>query len=211
MNKIIKNNKEYIVYCNNRQYSYSIKRYGKFAFKLAKKTLKDKRKYNDYFIDFKKFTIFYINTIKFGVIKVFVDSEDKYKLFDLKISISKDNHAKTFYAKTKNGSVHRIVMNLEKFNKNIVDHINKNGLDNRKNNLRIVDNSINLRNQNQRIDNTSGIKELCEDNKRFRVFWYDNNYIKKSKSFSKSKYGIEKAKNMAIEYRKLKEKEFGYL
>lgn len=187
MNKIVKNNKEYIVYCNNRQYSYSIKRYGKFAFKLARKTLKNKRKYNDYFIDFKKFTIFYINTIKFGVIKVFVDSEDKNKLFDLKISISKDNHAKTFYAKTKNGSVHR------------------------KNNLRIVNNSINLRNQNQRIDNTSGVKGLCEDNKRFRVFWYDNNFIKKLKSFSKSKYGIKKAKNMAIEYRKSKEKEFGYL
>lgn len=211
MNKIVKNNKEYIVYCNNRQYSYSIKRYGKFAFKLARKTLKNKRKYNDYFIDFKKFTIFYINTIKFGVIKVFVDSEDKNKLFDLKISISKDNHAKTFYAKTKNGSVHRIVMNLKKFDKNIVDHINKNGLDNRKNNLRIVNNSINLRNQNQRIDNTSGVKGLCEDNKRFRVFWYDNNFIKKSKSFSKLKYGIKKAKNMAIEYRKSKEKEFGYL
>ena len=57
--------------------------------------------------------------------------------------------------------MHRLIMNPPK-NKQI-DHINHNGLDNRKENLRIVTNSQNAMNCRNRSDNTSGYKGITWD------------------------------------------------
>ena len=52
-----------------------------------------------------------------------------------------------FYAKTgKNTRMHRLILNVTD-SKLIVDHINGNGLDNRKSNLRIVDAKTNVQNR----------------------------------------------------------------
>lgn len=47
-----------------------------------------------------------------------------------------------------------------------VDHINRNTLDNRFCNLRVVKNSTNLRNGNLRVNNKSGVKGVCFEKSR---------------------------------------------
>ena len=58
----------------------------------------------------------------------------------------------------KNGRVlmHRVIIGAKK--DELVDHINRNSLDNRKSNLRIADKSLNGHNSKLRSDSTSGVK-----------------------------------------------------
>ena len=84
---------------------------------------------------------------------------------------------------------------------NIVDHINGDNQDNRIENLRWCNISINCRNQKLTIKNTSGHQGV-----RFRksmnsyvVKWSDEDKKLKTKSFSINKY--PNAKELAIEYR----------
>jgi hypothetical protein len=72
------------------------------------------------------------------------------------------------YAKTKNKGegpallrMHRFILGLSGNEK--VDHINGDGLDNRKDNLRIVNQSQNMMNTGVRSTNTSGFKGVCYD------------------------------------------------
>lgn len=61
------------------------------------------------------------------------------------------------HAKTKGSQkiyMHRFIMNVSKGQE--IDHINRNKLDNRKNNLRVTSRSINQFNQDVRRDNSSG-------------------------------------------------------
>lgn len=60
--------------------------------------------------------------------------------------------------------MHRIIYKAKKGD--IVDHINRNGLDNRKENLHIVSPSVNNLNQKKRIDNTSGYKGIWWNDRR---------------------------------------------
>ncbi len=82
----------------------------------------------------------------------------------------------------------------------MVDHINRNGLDNRKNNLRDGTN-INNTNQTKRKDNTSGKVGVhySEYDKCWHVQWYENNKRKHIR-FSTKKYG-DNAKLLAIKLR----------
>lgn len=77
---------------------------------------------------------------------------------------------RTYYAMTstynKNyksifSSMHRVILNPKK--NEVVDHLNGNGLDNRKCNLRICSQQENLFNQQLRVDNTSGYKGVTWD------------------------------------------------
>ena len=96
-----------------------------------------------------------------------VDDED-YNYINLhKWCVSKDKN--TYYARRTNKlgktiPMHRIIMNPPG-DKQIdhINHINHNGLDNRKENLRICTNAQNIMNSKARFDNTSGVKG---------VYWY---------------------------------------
>lgn len=63
--------------------------------------------------------------------------------------------------------MHRLIMNAGP--SEIVDHINGNGLDNRKRNLRICTKTQNCRNQGLRSDNRSGFKGVHQRGKKYRV------------------------------------------
>lgn len=213
MDRIVfdENKKMYRVYYKNKTFSYSISRYGKFAVKLAKKSLATGIKYFDYYRIYNDIAIFFIYTKAYGVKKIIFDKGDINIVNKSKISISKDNHAKTFYASNKESKIHRLVMGLSKGDNLIIDHINRNGLDNRKSNLRIVSTSINNRNSNIRKTNIFNCRGITEDEKRIRCYWYGLDKKKYSKSFSKKKYGREQAIELAIKYRKEMELENGYL
>lgn len=110
-----------------------------------------------------------INSKKYGILEILLDDEDYNKIQkdfnNLNWSITK-NHNGLYAQKRvnkKNIYLHRYIMN----NPNgIVDHINHNTLDNRKENLRITNNANNLRNGNIRKNNKSGINGVYYDKKR---------------------------------------------
>jgi hypothetical protein len=98
----------------------------------------------------------------------------------------------------------------------VADHINKMKFDNRFENLRIVTQAQNLKNLTKRISNTSGkqgVSIWTTPNKT--KFWKaqitDNDGKRISKQFSVTDLGNDEAKKLAIEWRKLKETEYGYL
>jgi hypothetical protein len=83
-----------------------------------------------------------------------------------------------------------------------VDHINRDGLDNRRINLRESNSTINEKNQKKRIDNKTGKTGVHFDinSNRYIVQWVDETGRKK-KSFSTNKYGINVARELAIKFR----------
>lgn len=212
--KFNKKRNAYEVYIDQGQkrkkcFSYKVNRYGPLIDKIVQLSAQRAERINDYYEIFGQETVIYVYTKAYGVKKVYIDTEDLENLKQFKISISKDNHAKTFYANTKENKLHRIVTKAPIGA--VVDHINRNGLDNVKSNLRLVDVSINNRNANIRTDNKTGIKGVTDMENRYRVFWYSAPNVKCSKSFSKKKYGSDVALSMAISFRKDKEKENNYI
>lgn len=218
MKRIVEKEHAYYVYYNdqgNKVYVYGKERYGPFALLLAQKSLETGIKYNDFYKVCDNYTIFYIYTKTYGVKLVYVDNEDAELFFDKKISITKDHHAKTYYAKTKNNSVHRIIMQ-PKNSKELIDHINQNGLDNRKSNLRTVNVSQNNKNATTRIDNPLGIKGVSKEISaegfiKYVVSYRDNNGKRYKKSFSSNKYGEENAFLLAVNTRLEMEELYGYI
>jgi hypothetical protein len=83
-----------------------------------------------------------------------VDNEDYEYLNQFKWYAYK--HRNTFYAKYKSIRMHRLILNIPQGL--YVDHINHNGLDNRKENLRICTNQQNLHNSLKSYNNKSGFK-----------------------------------------------------
>jgi hypothetical protein len=87
--------------------------------------------------------------------------------------------------------MHRIIMNCSE--KERVDHINHNGLDNRKENLRVCTQSQNMANRRKNKNNTSGYKgvSFLNDRNKFRAEITHNNIHYKVGCF---KYAIDAAR-----------------
>lgn len=110
--------------------------------------------------------------------------------------------------------VHRIIWEL--FNGPIpdgmvIDHIDRDKLNNDITNLRMVTRTTNHQNMPKRCDNSSGktgVHRLVNTNrsgsisKYWRATWYDGGV--KSKAFSVNKYGEEGAYNLACSFRESK-------
>lgn len=93
-----------------------------------------------------------------------IDEEDWQKVNHLKWTAHKRPHDNCYYALTTDYSsgkpklqlIHRLIMNAPK--NMTVDHINGNGLDNRRNNLRLATRKENARNQKLNKKSTTGFK-----------------------------------------------------
>lgn len=145
---------------------------------------------------------FIIKSKKYGEFKVLIDNEDwervsKYNWF---VGKQKGNKFRVSTNKIKGTQkrLHRFILNIEEGNKLQVDHINGDPLDNRKCNLRIIDNKSNSRNQSLRIKNTSGYKGVSWD-KRVRKFeaYIHVDYKKISLGFFNKKEDAAKIYNEA--------------
>ena len=106
-----------------------------------------------------------------------VDAEDYDRLSKYRwctVKASRTFYAKTFHLSGAMLSMHRIVVNAPKGL--FVDHINHNGLDNRKANLRICTHIQNLRNKRPKSGCTSKYKGVhwCKGRNKFRANIYLN-------------------------------------
>lgn len=116
-----------------------------------------------------------------------VDDEDYESLIKFKWHAYWNPSSKTFYANRMSSSnpgprgiirMHRVIMNCP--NGMYIDHINKNTLDNRKENLRICNKSQNAGNSKLRVDNKTGYKGIryVQKMNRWVVYMTQNgNYI----------------------------------
>lgn len=78
---------------------------------------------------------------------IYLDEEDKHYLEERSFSIHKLKNTQYLYNSNKNIRLHRLIMNCP--NGKQIDHINGNGLDNRKENLRICSQSENHQNRSK--------------------------------------------------------------
>jgi hypothetical protein len=136
-----------------------------------------------------------------------VDTEDVSKITHL--DLDKDKYAR-IYVKGKHIKLHRYLLDLNK-NEGIVDHIDRNRLNNTKRNLRIVSAKDNSRN---RSSITMSVKGVFLRTRKYQHPHYVarivNNESKEiSKSFSTRKHS--NAFELAIQQRLAWEKEFGYM
>lgn len=142
---------------------------------------------------------------KYGKLEALLDDEDYNKIKEdfknMKWCVSKNRKSLYVQKRTDKGKVylHRYIM---KNPKGIVDHINHNTLDNRKENLRIVNNADNLRNGTVRANNTTGKSGVYFRKDR-------NKYIARIKvnyetinlgSFDTLEEAIEKRKTAEMKY-----------
>ena len=126
-----------------------------------------------------------------------------------RIRLSKNNIVK-------NHKVHRLVAFAFCNNDNdypVVDHLDRDPLNNHFLNLRWATESMNARNKSTSSNNTSG-EQGVSFNTRYNSWsarWSDNEGNKKSKSFSVRKHGDAQAKQLAINVRAEMETLFGYI
>ena len=104
---------------------------------------------------------------------------------------------------------HNIIMEHIPTKTDTVDHIDsrEGGLDNRRDNLRIVNKNVQSINKQKHRNNTTGITGVCFDKRRNRyyAYWKEEGKVKR-KIFSCKKYGKKEAKKKAIKVRKRKER-----
>lgn len=127
-----------------------------------------------------------------------VDNSDYEKVSKFKWYA--DKGSRTYYAKMVGGGkrMHRFILGLRKNSRLEVDHINNDGLDNRRSNLRLCNRSQNLQNARKRLRASSGFKGVCwhKQNKR----WFA--YIQKNKKFiSLGTFKKEKEAALAYNYK----------
>lgn len=82
-----------------------------------------------------------------------------------------------------------------------IDHIDRNGLNNRRMNIRDGSGRINANNKGKQKNNTSGITGVYKDEKSWSAQWVDKDGKRHRKRFSINAYGDDEAKSKAIAYR----------
>lgn len=151
-------------------------------------------------------------------------TKNKYMIVDNNKQVRKILRKYTFYCSShyyarrqvSQGGLyfHQLITNYQKGLVN--DHLNRNRLDNRRDNIRITTYSMNSRNKKVRSDCKTGISgvRLVKDLKKNRHFYLaDSRDIDKkriTKCFSVSIYGEEKAKQLAIAQRDFWKIKFDY-
>lgn len=146
-----------------------------------------------------------IHSKAYGTHKVIYDDEDHYLIKGRKVRILKYNE--TYYAATSDNTdgknkviyLHLLVMG---FPKSKVDHIDNNGLNNRKINLRVATHSQNLQNRGKSKNNTSGYKGVfyCKQTCKYRVILRANKKNYEGGRFDDKKKAALKYNELAIIY-----------
>jgi hypothetical protein len=140
--------------------------------------------------------------LKGSIDDILIDEEDRWLLDHYSVWIDHNGYA--ICDKMKNGKreryrLHRLILNYHQKDKEI-DHINRNPLDNRKSNLRLVSHGINMTNCPKRFDSKQiykGIQKLpsgrfsarVSGGKRVGTFNTAEEAFEKYKEYTNAKYG----------------------
>ena len=199
-----KNRNEYRVYYGGQKKTfYSLNKYGDYAIILAELAMKEKKRVVNYIIENDDHAIVKIYSQTHGYFDILIDKDDINKVKDTPWYISPKG--RTFYAENNQlGGMHRVIMDSSKIE--IIDHVDKNGLNNRKLNLRNTDKSGNARNINPKSNNKTGVLGVEYDGRRFIATARDLKGNKRRKHFGTKKYGYDAAFQLAIQQRKEYEK-----
>lgn len=119
-----------------------------------------------------------IKSKTYGEQVLLVDDEDYERVASLMPwTVIKNKGKHNLYAKKRRPDnttllLHQFILGTDTQKGVIIDHINRNGLDNRKNNLRITSNADNVRNSRRPITNTSGYKGVAfhKPTKKWRAY-----------------------------------------
>ena len=156
--------------------------------------------------------------------EVLLDDEDYDRIPKTGWYLDRSGNSRTPYVTHDDyGRLHRYILNLSSSDPRVVDHIDRNGLNNQKNNLRVISNSLNKRNQATCSNNKFNFNGVSYEKKngshsaRIRVNYASNErsatskrFKTKSKSYSISKYGLNEALRLAVKFRIEKMREFDY-
>lgn len=200
---------------HGKQFVYAVNKHGPMAKLLAEQSMKDEKRHQHIFEEKDNDVIMKIYHVSTNnVYDIIVSKQDVPLIEKYKWYINVPQNARTLYvANDKLGKLHRYLMDAKE--NEIVDHINRNGLDNRRENLRITTASMNSRNMATKSCNKfgqNGVAYCPAEGKhaaRYRVHWQDSEKKFRTKSFSIAKY--PDALERAIAFRKQMEKENGYL
>jgi hypothetical protein len=106
------------------------------------------------------------------VLPCYLDTKDYNKVKKYRWSASPTHHKTTFYAVAlRRGSKHMIAMHMLLAGKKGFDHKNRNGLDNRRHNLRPANLSQQAGNQNTSSRNTSGYRGVTRRKYKHQTSW----------------------------------------
>lgn len=108
-----------------------------------------------------------IKSVVYGKHFVLFDLDDYDKLKNYTWRLLPDKNFNTYYAVSgsrKNTLMHRVITDCNE--DMVVDHQNHNGLDNRKENLRVCTRLENMQNQRYRKNNKSGYSNICFEKER---------------------------------------------
>jgi len=216
MNKIYEYDSRFVIeFSNKNRVSYSKKRYGKLIDSLVEQSIKEEKKiFNPIKINKNNNTIeiYYYLKSKDKIKTIIVDFEDyyKYELWNYYWQCTENNSGTDYpfctldYGKL-TLKLHHIISKIseEQIKKRlVVDHINNNKLNNKKDNLRIVTNRQNSTNQINQINKGVG---RTRDKRGYRARW---SYM--GEDFEKNFYG-ENSHEMAKQYRLEMMKKYNYL
>lgn len=143
---------------------------------------------------------------------VLIDIEDLEKVGKIRVS----NTGYAYQCKSQGTSVSNLVMKHKPNRYIVVDHINKNRLDNRKSNLRIITQQGNVQNRVTFSRNNTGVVGIAyRENKGYKYYRVSLTNPKTKERFTKqfniNKLGKERAFNEAKKLLELKKKEFSYV
>ena len=206
----------YFANFDGHQYAFAVGKYGPLAKELAERSFKERKRIIN-IIDIQgNYAVLKVWSNPYNTVyDVLIDIDDIPKVENFKWYINTPQNSRTLYvANDQVGKMHRHVLNVTD-PWQIVDHLTRNGLDNRKCKLRIVNTSINKRNELVHENNKCGYNGVhyeppCGNHAgRFKAVWNDQDGGSHSKSFSERKYA--NAQDLPIAYRKQMERENGYL
>lgn len=186
----------------------SKKKYGHLIHSIIEKCAKDNRRYrNDFKIFGDHVEVYYFVNKTNSVVTMLLDRDIWEQYHEHFFHLQGEPPYVNIYVEGERVRVHRLVMNLPArycdIDQEIVYHLDRNTLDNRRSNLKIVDYTGNARSRSFFSDNDSGVSDvtLTACKSRWRVRFARENKIKATVFDSLSD---------AVEYRYKKGKEIGF-